>query len=39
MPVVPPNSQRRGYQVVRFWNNDVIDNLAGVLESSTDHWR
>jgi very-short-patch-repair endonuclease len=21
-----------GYRVVRFWNNDVIDNLSGVLE-------
>jgi very-short-patch-repair endonuclease len=23
---------RRGYRVIRFWNNDVIHNLAGVLE-------
>ena len=23
---------RRGYGVIRFWNNDVLDNLAGVLE-------
>src|ERR1700736_4465673 len=23
---------RRGYRVVRFWNNDVMHNLAGVLE-------
>ena len=23
---------RRGYRVIRFWNNDVLDNLAGVLE-------
>jgi very-short-patch-repair endonuclease len=23
---------RRGYRVIRFWNNDVIDNLSGVLE-------
>jgi len=23
---------RRGYRVIRFWNNDVIDNLAGVLQ-------
>ncbi|HEY1723244.1 MAG TPA: endonuclease domain-containing protein [Magnetospirillaceae bacterium] len=22
-----------GYRVVRFWNNDVQDNLAGVLEA------
>jgi hypothetical protein len=23
---------RRGYRVIRFWNNDVLDNLPGVLE-------
>jgi very-short-patch-repair endonuclease len=23
---------RRGYRVLRFWNNDVMHNLAGVLE-------
>jgi len=22
----------RGYRIIRFWNNDVMDNLAGVLE-------
>jgi very-short-patch-repair endonuclease len=22
----------RGYRVIRFWNNDVMQNLAGVLE-------
>jgi very-short-patch-repair endonuclease len=22
----------RGYRVIRFWNNDVMHNLAGVLE-------
>jgi BirA family biotin operon repressor/biotin-[acetyl-CoA-carboxylase] ligase len=22
-----------GYRVIRFWNNDVIDNLDGVLET------
>ena len=22
---------RHGYRVLRFWNNDVLDNLAGVL--------
>jgi very-short-patch-repair endonuclease len=22
-----------GYRVIRFWNNDVIDNLDGVLEA------
>ena len=24
---------RRGYRVIRFWNGDVMDNLAGVLET------
>jgi very-short-patch-repair endonuclease len=24
---------RRGYRVIRFWNNDVIGNLDGVLET------
>ncbi len=24
-----------GYQVVRFWNNDVLNNIAGILESLT----
>jgi very-short-patch-repair endonuclease len=23
--------ERRGYRVLRFWNNDVIRNLAGVI--------
>ena len=23
----------RGYRVIRFWNNDVLDNLDGVLET------
>jgi very-short-patch-repair endonuclease len=23
---------RRGYRVIRFWNNDVMHNLPGVLE-------
>ena len=23
----------RGYQVLRFWNNEVLDNLAGVVEA------
>jgi very-short-patch-repair endonuclease len=25
--------ERRGYRIVRFWNNDVMHNLAGVLEA------
>jgi very-short-patch-repair endonuclease len=24
---------QRGYRVIRFWNNDVIENLSGVLET------
>jgi very-short-patch-repair endonuclease len=24
---------RYGYRVIRFWNNDVMDNLAGVVET------
>jgi very-short-patch-repair endonuclease len=24
--------ERRGYKVVRFWNNDVLTNIDGVLE-------
>ena len=24
---------QRGFKVVRFWNNEVVDNLDGVLES------
>jgi very-short-patch-repair endonuclease len=24
---------RRGYRVIRFWNNEVMDNLAGVLDA------
>ena len=26
---------RHGYRVLRFWNNDVLDNLDGVLEKIT----
>jgi very-short-patch-repair endonuclease len=25
--------EKCGYHVVRFWNNDVLDNIEGVLES------
>ena len=25
--------QAQGYAVIRFWNNDVLENTAGVLES------
>jgi len=24
---------RHGYSVIRFWNNEVLENLAGVLEA------
>ncbi len=24
---------RHGYRVIRFWNNDVIENIEGVLET------
>ncbi len=24
---------QRGYRVIRFWNNEVLDNLEGVLEA------
>ena len=24
---------QRGFKVIRFWNNDLFDNLGGVLES------
>ena len=24
---------RKGYRVIRFWNNDVIENTAGVLQA------
>jgi very-short-patch-repair endonuclease len=26
---------RRGYRVIRFWNNEVVENLSGVLEGIT----
>jgi very-short-patch-repair endonuclease len=25
--------EQRGFKVLRFWNNEVIDNMAGVFES------
>ena len=25
--------RKRGYRVIRFWNNDVLSNLDGVLET------
>jgi very-short-patch-repair endonuclease len=25
--------QKRGYRVIRFWNNDVLQNLEGVIEN------
>ena len=29
----PPISQGRGYRVLRFWNNDVLGNVEGVMET------
>ena len=26
-------TERRGFQAIRFWNNDVIANIEGVLEA------
>jgi very-short-patch-repair endonuclease len=28
----PAEIVRRGYRVIRFWNNEVTENLDGVLE-------
>lgn len=28
--------ESRGYQVIRFWNNDVLDNIEGVLKVIED---
>jgi primosomal protein N' (replication factor Y) len=28
--------RRGGWRILRFWNNDILDNRAGVLESSAD---
>ena len=25
--------EKRGFKVIRFWNNDVIENIEGVLEA------
>jgi very-short-patch-repair endonuclease len=25
--------EQRGYRIIRFWNNDVLENLEGVLET------
>lgn len=27
--------ERQGYKVIRFWNNEVLQNLEGVLEALT----
>lgn len=27
--------ERKGYKVIRFWNNEVLQNLSGVLETLT----
>jgi very-short-patch-repair endonuclease len=31
--------EKEGYRVIRFWNNDVIDNLDGVLQTIIDRLR
>ncbi|MEO1045085.1 MAG: DUF559 domain-containing protein [Pseudomonadota bacterium] len=31
--------EAHGYQVVRFWNNDVIENIEGVLETIAQELR
>jgi very-short-patch-repair endonuclease len=28
-----------GYTVIRFWNNDVLENMEGVLEKIIEHLR
>jgi very-short-patch-repair endonuclease len=28
--------QRQGYRVLRFWNNDVVENIEGVVASIAD---
>jgi very-short-patch-repair endonuclease len=25
--------EQRGFKVIRFWNNDVVENIEGVLEA------
>jgi very-short-patch-repair endonuclease len=29
--------QTKGYKVIRFWNNDVIDDLEGVMQAIYNH--
>ncbi len=29
--------EKRGYRVIRFWNNDVLENIEGVHESVRAH--
>ena len=31
--------EEHGYRVVRFWNNDVMDNIEGVLETIVNEIR
>ena len=30
--------ESQGYRVLRFWNNDVLQNLEGVLETIAERW-
>jgi very-short-patch-repair endonuclease len=29
------NLRRRGWRILRFWNNDILDNPSGVIETIT----
>ncbi len=29
--------EKRGYKIVRFWNNEVLDNIEGVLTRIEEH--
>ena len=31
--------EAHGYAVIRFWNNDVMENLDGVLQAISEHLR
>lgn len=31
--------EAHGYQIIRFWNNDVLNNIEGVLESIAQELR
>ena len=29
--------ETKGFKVIRFWNNDIVENIEGVLEEITKH--